>query len=446
MYLRKIITYSVLAGIALTTITGYGGSKTTDDTTQNTTTEESTIETTDEKETDKPQEIHGPFAEILKKLSPTVTKEALLIGVVENGKYKTYYVEYADGKAERTLNIPALAVPQKDGFWYFQSASQQIVEYATDEAFTSEDGSLEMVKTIYKNNHIYFNQDLNKVKDSVKSHLSKIKKGKVVKETKEFNDYSKTMISFASGGYITFHEEGNGYTGGAHGYNYENDFSLNFENLKKMKALPSYGKWSCEMLNNQYKNQMFFEKNYSKKELDIIKKTLYFKGIEGRFVDRQDQSEKEELFDLSKYKNEKIGDQDSPLHVVDVSQMDFIMQHRNGSTKFSVQADASASYAESGDYTLTTEYLDEKPISNKIIPFNESPISFEAIKAIDSEIVDIYMSPKHNVLFIKKADALTAIEVSTGKQLIELPISGNVVMIEWAVGDYTEQWRDILQP
>ena len=84
-------------------------------------------------------EIIGPFASLLKKITSSPTQEALLLGIESNGKYKTVYIEYNEGKAERSVEVSALAVPQKDGFWFMQSASQKVTSYYKNDMSDNEE-------------------------------------------------------------------------------------------------------------------------------------------------------------------------------------------------------------------------------------------------------------------------------------------------------------------
>src|SRR5688572_2876249 len=407
-----------------------------------------TAKITQAKEAENPPNLKT----ILQSLKPQETSELLLLGLYYHGEdsliranqfkngYRTLLLRYQNGMVSLVHDLPYLATPQADRFYFIGEKNEKWGEF--ENVQYEETGYEERIYTDFDNAFPI-------IKTSAAALLAALKKpGKngedeipecpdCEEEVRYYFESNGSFITYVIPGFATTNSWGENYTGGAHGNRYNHDVTVNFPVLLNEKNL-----------------RKELPLSFSSAKLDTIKRTLYFRGISGIFIDGGYEDQRKEPFILSDYNKYKIGEAPGNYQI-NPEERDYVLFHQDGVVKLNIQAHADADYASSGDYNLTTEY-EAGPM--QIPGFKNSlPFRFSDLVNTDSTIFDCFLSPKQNILVLTRKvykagkqtvdeNALAVLDVRTGKTLYRQKLPLNVVMAEWATGRSANRWQQLLKP
>lgn len=393
---------------------------------------------------------------ILQNLKPQETSELLLLGLHYNGDdsltrvrefkngYRTLLLNYHHGEVNLAGDLPYLATPQPNGFYFIGEKKEAWGEY---DSGREDEGAGAIGLRSYTN----FDDTNPIITTSATTLLQLLKKPSkntfdpipdcpdCDEEEEEVRDYfesSATALTYLIPGFATVNSWGENFTGGAHGNRYDHNYTTNFPRLLNenfpVKELPI---------------------SISETKMDSINRILYFRGISGLFIDGGYEENRKEPFRLSDYKNLKIGE-GSGYYQVKVEEKDYVLFHDKGVVQLNIRAHADADYASSGDYNLTTEY-EAGPLQ---IPGFKNSLSFKFsdLAKADTTITDCFLSPKQNILVLTRKtykagkpemdkSELAVVDVQSGKILYRQTLPLNVIMAEWATGKSVDRWLQELK-
>lgn len=388
----------------------------------------------------------------LKTLKPQEIPELLLLGLYYGGDdsatmvkefpngYRTLLLRYEKGTAQLVENLPYLATPQPDRFYFIGEKS---------EAFTAFDKETFAETQSFDGTITNFDDAYPVIKPTAKTLLQELNKPGIPSDAipdcedcepqgMDLFESTQTSLTYLIPGFATVNYWGDNYTGGAHGNRFNQNNTVHFSTLVDSTAKP-----------------IALPLNFSAAKWDTIKRTLYFKGIANLFIDGGFEEKRLKTpFKLSNYAKQKIGKTEGDYQI-DPENRDYLLYHAQGVVQLAIRAHASADYVSSGDYELTTEY-EAGPLQIPGLK-NTLPFRFSELKKADPTISDCFLSPKQNILIVTRISPvpnqpyenqqeITALEVKTGKVLFRKTLRADIIMAEWALGKHADRWQQELKP
>lgn len=358
------------------------------------------------------QEKNQFYSPEFSKLKPQNKPSGLLLGFATSQGYKTLYIIYENGKCNVSVEIPYLATPQKSGFFYID---EKFIDDSEIIKAEGEERTILYTKT-FTEPVIFQNQvEIRKFNDN--------KLGNKPKEIKcdscwGWDEATNQSIEYIIPGYISLGNYWGGYTGGAHPNHSSSSDVVNFSSFYNYQK------------DSTFKQELDLLSLYENKKHEI-NAALFQKGEEGDFIDA-------------------TGDQST----VDTSNIFFSIGRKNGEVHFFCYANASASYAASGDYAYTAEYdygkLKQPYINNNNFPVDFSILIQKTYKGFDA-LNDVLVSPNKNIAYYimsrknGREHCIVGIDVLAGREVINFCLSySSLIMVEWATGKYVESWKEVL--
>ena len=93
-------------------------------------------------------------------------------------------------------------------------------------------------------------------------------------------------------------------------------------------------------------------------------------------------------------------------------------------------------------------YLLQHDVGAVLPNYSDFPLQFADFTKINPMVVDVTVSPTHDLVFVYLADGtLIGINVTTKREIYRQKLSetDKVVMLEWATGIYTDIWKNELK-
>ncbi len=218
-----------------------------------------------------------------------------------------------------------------------------------------------------------------------------------------------------------------GYTGGAH---------PNYGNVSGLITLQS-------LLHNDLSDEGSFTSttkvydlisSISPVNLDSVKRVLYFKGVANCFDDGGDTDNADcNKFNVHQYDKYKIGEYPDAEYTVDYDYPNALIRRIAGGYDVYVEGYADASYAVSGDYSLTTSCrLGHLPL--KYYPFTNPTLNLSLLQSIDKNIVDYYITADYSAMvLLRKVDQGMQLRCvyNEGNNFIDSLITDNMHVIQF---------------
>lgn len=348
------------------------------------------------------------YKELFAELKPDGKDELLLLGIAADSTLSTLAISAVGGKDEHH-ELPYIATPKKDGFWYLQYFRWKHISF-TESPFEEN----EMVPN--EQNH----QELaaEKSPEALKKKLASKKRYQKDAEPKSgnigdmgFYTDAQTTLQYVTNKYITQHTVISEFAGGAHPMNGDNLYTIPFDQFTKKQE-------------NTDLTKQIFKTCFSDKEWKAMSKRLFARGQKGDFDDL-------------------LGDERVDGREVDTTQIYMAFERGTGAVFGRFMADAPTMYIESGDYNFTAGELYDKPFCNKLVPANEVPASLSDLPR-KTGCKDFVLSPGQNILIVLYVERAEVVDVATGKilQTITMRKDWNIVMVEWDTGDFAKKWWD----
>ncbi len=362
------------------------------------------------------QEKSEFYSREFSKLKPQNIPSGLLLGLRTSEGYRTLFIINKNGTSTVSIDLPYLATPQKDGFYFIDEELLDSSEVIVESVDSSNLDSILMGRSIH--NLVVFKnaeqiKQFNKNKKNIVYSDWNIKCPSCKEGGGEENTES---IEYVIPNYITVNYSGGGYyTGAAHPFHGSTSESMNFD-------------W--------FRNQR--QNNYSKRHSAFGLSDLYKKKSE--FINQKLLEQAEDVTD---------GEgKASPLDLTDIY---FALNRKNGEVHLSCFADAFVPYSVSGDYKFTADYdigrLDKQYVPNNIFPLTYSLIG----KQTDNYVKDILVSPSQDVVYLLvgyNEIRLIGVDVKSQKEIINLPLKDLgytlPIMVEWSTGKHIENWEGTL--
>lgn len=381
----------------------------------------------------------GRLDDALRSLTPQKTATALLLGVRNDDGYQTLLLEYAPGRDVNVVaNLPVLAVPQDGKFAYVYKRVYDSVSVVEDEP---EPGR----RVVYREHweELIVGQDRAGAERGAEAALAETEPPAPPCNNCELWDWEDHIdIGYVVPGHVTVETYGSGYTGGAHPNQYTNSFTVHFSSLA-----PRVVNYVNDDSDDRLVESQLAELYPVARDPGVVERMhreLVIRGKLEYFIDSQENDASFEPYDSTEYTGVPLADIEG-VYEVDTTAVDLVLVRVRGRVHLKCQADASAGYAESGDYALTAEY-DCGALSPAVAPHNTFPASYTAFLRADSTIRDVLIAPTQNIVYILADDTLRGYDVATKKQVFEyvLPEASKVVMVEWTAGD-AGAWKAALQ-
>jgi hypothetical protein len=382
-------------------------------------------------------------------LKPIKKSEAILLGIDTGAKYRSLLIQFENGKVDILADVPYLASPQKDGFYY-------INQYQLNWHKAKEEGATDLrmegrdtVAWSFSRSDFFISRNFQTLSDSITKEKEKagIRNESIAcTNCREYYEQEVNRLSYVIPGFISIEERSEKYAGAAHPHTTTKAFTATFTDLPNIQTSTASSFANSAVCCDQNS----FKSLFSPKHWEIVQRTLYFKGIDEQFIDRNRDNEVTRKFDLTKFDGRAIGKSTSPYQI-QTAAPDFVLTHERGQVHLKVRAHTTASYTESGDDQLTTEY-DAGPLQKPFIRYNAFPLDFSALQSRYAGLVDAYVSPYHNVVMLvlngepgSIQPTLALVDVTTGKLIFTREITGSIIMAEWAADTSIEQWQQQLK-
>jgi hypothetical protein len=372
---------------------------------------------TPEKTAESGKKIIDP--ELLSTLKPDGKQELILLGFHNDSLYTTIGFTHSDNKIVAHGELPYLATPKKDGWWFLQAASKKYDSYVNNDL--EDEGPM----ILNRENYVvwYLEQDAKKLQAKLKKHqwYEADERPEVIADMEYFME-NHCQIAYVTNKYVTINSSMGEYMGGAHPMNGSSEFTMPFERLTS--AMKKDHEWltSFNLNVGDFATKTIMG-CFSKSEIQAVKDTLVKMGERGEFVDA-------------------LSDEPMDPRMVDTDEMDVILRHINGAVRPVFQGYADAYYAESGDYQFTAEYAMNKPVCGNVVPANDLPQSLEGLCEATGA-ADFFVSPGNNIVVLLYHERIDFVKVSDGTLIHSEPYKnvGRVIMAEWATGDFCAEWQ-----
>lgn len=127
----------------------------------------------------------------------------------------------------------------------------------------------------------------------------------------------------------------------------------------------------------------------------------------------------------------------TPVDVVEVST--FTLARLEGQTRIlgMIETDGNAHRSFHQSFVM-------RLASERLVRYDNPIVDFEQFKSVYPDIIDLFISPNQNTIFILTQDELIGIDVPTATQIYSMThdLSFNkVVMVEWATNNYVSRWE-----
>lgn len=354
------------------------------------------------------------------KLKPQNKPSGLLLGLKTDEGYRTLLITYKNGIAAVTADLPYLATPQKDGFYFIDEMwldSSEVESPITNYDSTNVDSAI-YCKTyckLFVSKNMEQIQQFNKSK-SYPNHFNCDAGGEDMTES----------VGYVIPNYISLNYSGGGYhTGGAHPFYGSASVSMNFD-------------WFCNYrkYNDSEPRPPFSLSELYEKKRDFVNLDLFRQG-----------------------ENDSVTDGEGKLSPVDTARIEFSISRENGEVHLFCFGEAFVPYTVSGDYTYTASYdfgrLGKQYVANNLFPIKYKRIGEQnPFEDFHDHVMDIFISPSQDVVYLaiskprNEGDFLICIDVKSQKEIMNLPFKylspSNIVMVEWATGSYVDKWKQIL--
>ncbi|MGD1845947.1 MAG: hypothetical protein ACFB10_11190 [Salibacteraceae bacterium] len=373
-------------------------------------------------------QVPESYPSTFSRLKASHQPEALLISWRENQSYRSLLLHFDGTTMQKPVEMGYLATPQPDRWYFIQRIGE--THYRLDtvgqnqrvrvESFI-EDLIVEprpegLVERVLDGNH----------RDAV-PYCGPCR---VWYEEEYFG------ITWLSPGLVTIRAHGNGYMGGSRGYNFDGMYTRPFGVIPMRADTVEAGANAKSAM-----RAMNFENYFGPSQWDSIRRELYFRGVEGRFIDSHRPPTYVGAFNLASYKGKAIGSSSS-VYQVDPNLPDLVLYHHEGRVHLKVRAHTPAEYKESLDHELTVE-VDCGPLKPSHLAYNECPVNFNLIERTTGA-KDVYIGPGRNFALLVFNDMVQVVRIPTGELLYRKFIDSELIMAEWKAGEGVLEWLKIL--
>ena len=403
-------------------------------------------------------------------LEPEGKANLLLLGVRENidskahpyeEMYFTYLIKYENEKADLIAKIPYLVIPQRQHFYYGTDLYRKYWKVKVDtinREIPEQDTSVQEIEKV----DLLFSRSLPDLLDTLQQDKPKglAEKPKIQSFHKE--EYRGTLrIVYVSPGTISLRSSENYYSeGAAHPNNAFEAFSVLFPTYDFFRFQNSIGTLNAPANAPENLRRYRFRSMLDEAKSEKIKKAFYLIYNDDPYEHGVDP------FPLHKVKPFPITKVDSKIKTKfpgdwdDISKdqilnrygkyknISYFLKHYLGNVHLFVAAEQSAAYAGSGDYAhsyvVDAGPVPDENLSNNALPFQ---LSMDKKDFLRDEGDDFFVSPTREVLFYYDRDEekLSTCRSKEKPAQFSLSINGKIVMAEWAVGNYVDQWlKEIL--
>lgn len=282
------------------------------------------------------------FDQLLEKATPDGKPEGLLLGFrTPQSEYVTYYFLIEEGKLTKTLELPYLVTPQLDGFHFLQT----FYTYSSSEENPEDYGwSPEEYPDGMEYQYADWSpRDFTSAADLTRALAKHQKENtKTVDEAEAWlYENARDEILYILPGLVTVEKSVEGYGGGVHGYYGYDRYTMPF--LPGMPVPKRDQKVMDTLFQNQFSPATWAE----------IKRQLYIQGPRNESeYGGQEPYDIDYTTDEADRSDDQIGDYD-PEYAVDTEELDFILEHKNGTVELRVLAYAPAPYVMEHTYQVT---------------------------------------------------------------------------------------------
>lgn len=362
------------------------------------------------------------------RLKPSNKSEALLIAWREKQSYRSLMIHFDGKELQRPVEMGYLATPQPDGWYFIQRIGE--THYRLDTAANKQPVRVES----YIEDLIVESQPdglVEKVLDG--NHRDAVP---YCGPCREWYEEEYFGITWLIPGFVTIRAHGNGYMGGSRGYTFDGLYTRPFG------VIPTRADSVIKRADpDSAMAAMNFDSYFDQSTWESLRRELYFRGVEGRFIDSHKPPTFIGEFQLSAYEGQAVGESKSPYQV-DPSLPDLILHHEEGTVKLDVRAHTAAEYSESLDHELTVE-VSSGNLKPSHIRYNELPLAFNVIERTTGA-KDVYIGPGRNFALLVFNDRIQVIRIPGGELLYRKYISGDLIMAEWAESETVLEWLQIL--
>lgn len=382
----------------------------------------------------------GRFAPAVRGLIPQQKNTGLLLGIYNEDGYQTLLFDYNGKAVEPIASVPVLAVPGNAGFTYVYKRTYSSAEITADD--------LEEGRVLYREHWEELVVEHNRVqaeRASEQALSDSAADAPPCSDCRNWDWEDHIDLLYVVPGHATISTYGSGYTGGAHPNRYTNTYTVHFSSLAP-RTMNSTSRDTAEQ--DHLVESLLSELYPVSRDPGIVarmKRELLLRGRLEYFIDSPEADSLYEAFDSTDYAG-VAPEAVEGSYEVDTSNVSLVLERTRGRVFLRARADASAGYAESGDYALTAEYncgvLDTAVYAN-----NRFPLLFGAFVKADAAVRDVMVAPTQNVVYVLTDDTLLAVDVSTQKVVFEyiLPEASSVVMVEWANDAVLDAWKQALK-
>jgi hypothetical protein len=358
------------------------------------------------------QEARPPVAAALASLTPGRQPSALLLGLRDGQSYRTLYLLHGGGRITLAADLPLILSPQPDGFWRFgagtawpEDCRRQVCD--PDHADCAEDVCRLSITQVWQSPQLSGPATM-----PGRATLAETQRDIADREAEESAYYMlDERITYVARGAICRSVEGHGYTGGAHDF-----FDLDTHCF----ALGADLRWG---------EPLDYPLAAPAEPLRQALEALVTAAREGRFEEVEGGTADPEVVAT-------IRD------AVNAGKVQFRLARVDGQTLLTLTASSSASFVASPTYRLTVA-APLGPADPSLAPYNPAPDAFAALRKVEPDLADLFVSPLQGVAFALDATGLAAIDVKSGAELWSMPLTyDRVVMVEWATGADIDRWAE----
>ena len=357
------------------------------------------------------------------------SNDGFMFGFFSDNEYHTIVIDCNEKKSQLMADVPLLIIPAADSFFYAMNVLK-IDSNFQDNIYYEYDSTNKQLLEVDKYLYPKWSGNFNEMKDQVDSFIN-------VKwdydSYAEFYQNEYSYFQLVSPQFIIENQSYEQFTGGAHpGWSQQTKGFMNYQ-------LQSGEMFDSDLNDN---DQSDFQKVFYSiidTNLNSLQRYLYFKGIAGFWDDNFDETNDTIQFDVRKYDDEEIGDQNElDIYIPDVDYIDFLLYHEDGQMKYAAQAFAFADYASSGDYQFTV-IKEMGPVPDAVIPNNSPGFNLVDVTAIVPSVYDFYLSPNKNMLVlicksdIPNSQIVKIVNMENGKLILSFTINTleEPIMGEW---------------